>query len=650
MHNNLINAGINPLDNLKVHELRMEIEKRGLLTARKKKPQLENEFNELRRGITNVPALLQGTPETPLEELCLANYEISPVEPLHDLKGHLSNIIEELRVSLTGNVREKVDVIVSTVLGKETLRGSDYRKAAILILKTLLEFLPNSSLTTMLSMAVEITELLYCDPSERTSQSVLRLHNVAFVHAKLCTDLFPNPKTVTPRRMFGRYFHALTTHAPLLHRIISPCLLNTELEERMFGQCKAITRNTSNQHTNHIITNILVRLHSEEKAADSEKSTVKAQESEILKLAKALPPKQNTVIPLAWLQNSSVHYQAHLERISDYLLQGAGMWWRFVSNGVEFFDAHTPNPLLQAPPIHHFRSTSMGDVDVYLLSKWEQCLDKDVQLPAYYIRAYEANGGRTNIRSYLPHDMQVNPVTVSAGQAPSDLRLSCMSHAPAQTLPNLSGTPCTSHAPAQILPDLSGTPCTLRAPAQILPDLSGTPCTLRAPAQILPDLSATTCTSRAPAQTLPDLSGTPCMSLAPAQILPDLSATPCTSRAPAQTLPDLSGTPCMSRAPAQILPDLSGTQCMSRAPVQTLPDLSGTPCTSRAPVQTLPEISGTPCTSRSPVSLISQGHSACRVHQFRLSLISQALRVRRMHQLRLSLISQALRVRHVHQL
>ena len=434
-----------------------------------------------------------------------------------------------------------MDVTVSTVLGKETLRGSDYRKAAILILKMLLEFLPNSSLTTMLSTAVEITELLYCDPSKRTSQSVLGLHNIAFVHAKLCTEFFPNPKTVTPRRMFGRYFHALTTHPPLLHQIISPCLLNTE---RMCGQCKAITRNTSNQHTNHIITNILVRLHSEEKAADSEKCTVKAQESEVLKLAKAFPPKQNTVIPLVWLQNSSVHYQAHLERIGDYLLQGAGMWWRFVSNGVEFFDAHTPNPLLQAPPIHHFRSTSMGDVDIYLLSKWEQCLDKDVQLPAYYIRA---NGSRTNIRSYLPHDMQVNPVTVSAGQAPSDLRLSCMLHAPAQTLPDLSGTPCTSCAPAQTLPDLSGTLCTSCAPVQTLPDLSGTMCTSCAPAQTLPDLSGTPCTSCAPAQTLRDLSGTPCTSCAPAQTLPDLSGTPCTSCAPVQTLPDLSGTPCTSR-------------------------------------------------------------------------------------------------------
>ena len=363
------------MDNLKIQELRMELEKRGLSTARKRKPELERNFDELRRGIVNVPALLQGAPETPLVDLCLDKYEISPVEPLHDLKGHLSNLIDELRVALTGKVKEKVEVIVSSVLGKETLRGSDYRKGAILILEALQDLTPTSSLTTMLATAVEMTELLYCDPTKRTSQSVLRLHNIAFVNAKLCFDHFHNPKTMSSRRMFGRYFHALTTHSPLLNRIIAPRLLNTEMEERMFGQCKAITRNTSNQHTNDIITNILVRIPYEDKSVAAERNTVKNQESEVLKLAQTLPGKENTVIPMEWLQHMSIHYQAHLERISDYLLQGPGIWWQYVEDGVEFFDVHLPYPQQQTliPSSHHFRSSTLGDVDtyMYLLSKWE---------------------------------------------------------------------------------------------------------------------------------------------------------------------------------------------------------------------------------------------------------------------------------------
>ena len=63
---------------------------------------------------------------------------MSPVEPLHDIKGHLSNIIDELRVSLNGETKTKVEAICSTVLGKETLTGSDYSKGSILIFKALL--------------------------------------------------------------------------------------------------------------------------------------------------------------------------------------------------------------------------------------------------------------------------------------------------------------------------------------------------------------------------------------------------------------------------------------------------------------------------------------------------------------------------------
>ena len=116
MYNVLIFVtGINPMDNLKVQELRTELEMRGLSTYKKRKHELERDFDDLRRGIVNVPALLLGVPQTPLGEICLKRYEISPVEPLHDVKGHLSNLIDELRVVLTGDVNERVDAIVSSV-------------------------------------------------------------------------------------------------------------------------------------------------------------------------------------------------------------------------------------------------------------------------------------------------------------------------------------------------------------------------------------------------------------------------------------------------------------------------------------------------------------------------------------------------------
>ena len=194
------------------------------------------------------------TAETPLTDLYLDKYEISPVEPLHDVKGHLSNLIDEIRAIITDEAKERVDTIAKSVLGKETLRGSDFRKGAILMLTALQETIPNSPVTTMLSTAVEITELLYSHPVKRTQQSMLRLHSLAFVHAKLCSDHLSEPRTMSQRKMFGRYFHAITTHSPLLYRIITPRLLNTELEERMFAQCKTITRKPAYQQHHHKYT------------------------------------------------------------------------------------------------------------------------------------------------------------------------------------------------------------------------------------------------------------------------------------------------------------------------------------------------------------------------------------------------------------
>ena len=74
------------MDNLKLRELRIELDRRGLFTAGMKKPQLEREFEELKRGISNVPALLQGVAGTLLQDFYLDHYEISPMEPLYDIK------------------------------------------------------------------------------------------------------------------------------------------------------------------------------------------------------------------------------------------------------------------------------------------------------------------------------------------------------------------------------------------------------------------------------------------------------------------------------------------------------------------------------------------------------------------------------------
>ena len=93
------------------------------------------------------------------------------------------------------------------------------------------------------------------------------------------------------------------------------------------------------------------------------------------------------------MDKHSSHYQAHLERISDYLLPGPDVWWKKTSQGIEFLDGPDENNYQDCGPSpHHFRSSSTTDIDVYLHSKWEELCDSGVELPATCVRYYGHSG------------------------------------------------------------------------------------------------------------------------------------------------------------------------------------------------------------------------------------------------------------------
>ncbi|KAL5518116.1 hypothetical protein EMCRGX_G003797 [Ephydatia muelleri] len=81
----------------------------------------ERDLANLCKGIANFPALLQPCPDTALECLNLGDYEVSGVEPLHDFKGHMSNLLEELPFHVVEKAYEELAVIKKSVLGKSTL-------------------------------------------------------------------------------------------------------------------------------------------------------------------------------------------------------------------------------------------------------------------------------------------------------------------------------------------------------------------------------------------------------------------------------------------------------------------------------------------------------------------------------------------------
>ena len=279
---------------------------------------------------------------------------------------------------------------------KESVRCSDIRKALILLYLKLKELQPDSLLTDLYRTAVEITNLCYTHYDIRTPRSILCLYNRTFLHAHQCSVLFSNPKSTTRRRMFGRYFHSITTHAAGLFRIISLRSLNTEQHERMFQQAKALTKGTSNNHPQNVISNIIKRLQFE-RTGDA----ILSQESGIKSLSAAVGSMRNTIIPKSLLDTQ--HYQAHLERISDFLIHGPGVWWKETPDAIMFLDGtDQPDYRDEGPTLQSFRSVSSMDIDLFLQEQWEACCSSGIVLPATRLRYYNQDGTLESIS--VAHD------------------------------------------------------------------------------------------------------------------------------------------------------------------------------------------------------------------------------------------------------
>ena len=75
---------------------------------------------------------------------------------------------------------------------------------------------------------------------------------------------------------------------PEISRIIAPCSLNTENEERIFNTIKEISTKTSSRKAEHVRDNAIIRMQAEqnfkEKYGTNRKSTVATEVSKVSKL------------------------------------------------------------------------------------------------------------------------------------------------------------------------------------------------------------------------------------------------------------------------------------------------------------------------------------------------------------------------------
>ena len=139
------------------------------------------------------------------------------------------------------------------------------------------------------------------------------------------------------RKFYGKYYHNLTSHAAPQYRLISGAAANVEDGERFIKSIKS-TSNISSNKPEHIIANLFLRFQVEQKTKSSKLTEAQKQENAISKIYREMKNPGNTFISFEYIKNNASQWQAHLERISDYLLPGKGIWWNETDKGIEFYD------------------------------------------------------------------------------------------------------------------------------------------------------------------------------------------------------------------------------------------------------------------------------------------------------------------------
>ena len=246
---------------LKKHEVEIELQERNIkYSCEEKAPELNQKLRNEMHGIQRLPALFFTEPEASPENMLLELYEILPCEPLHEVKGHIQNLFEEIPYHTK---KEKLfqKTIDHVMGGKNCNRGVDYRVGLIQLVVLLRDKIDDDIFNIFETMC-EIQEVLYSCESKRSVEMILRLQNQSFLHMMLLQKIVkdnPLSPKLTKKKFYGKYLHALIAHAPMLLRMVSGKSINTEEEERTFNSLKTITTSTTNFHPDHVILNGIIR-------------------------------------------------------------------------------------------------------------------------------------------------------------------------------------------------------------------------------------------------------------------------------------------------------------------------------------------------------------------------------------------------------
>ena len=194
----------------------------------------------------------------------------------------------------------------------------------------------NKNILILIETAVTISKLAYLPEKDRCARHILQFYNATWLHHELCRKLFLQFHAgMTRKRFFGSYLHALVVHAPVQFELISLRSINTENQERFFGQARKSATAASNRQPQNVVSTTVLRLQAK-LDLHGVSTSVQQAESKVAKASKNVSQFEGTHITEAFISPRTKSWQQHLRRISPYLHCGEGIWWKRTSCGYQY--------------------------------------------------------------------------------------------------------------------------------------------------------------------------------------------------------------------------------------------------------------------------------------------------------------------------
>lgn len=143
-----------PFDSLNAQQLKDVLRSRDVLTDATTKKDPKKQLKATLTGVQRAPSLLLRNPTQPLASLHLQDYEVLPCEPLHDIKGHIEHVLEELPDLLDDRLQAECKLLLAA-----DLTGSDYRRAIIHVVALLRKQQAPEDVCRLMETLVIVTEI-----------------------------------------------------------------------------------------------------------------------------------------------------------------------------------------------------------------------------------------------------------------------------------------------------------------------------------------------------------------------------------------------------------------------------------------------------------------------------------------------------------